>query len=118
MPPVQAFCIRPHNGLSLVRVSLGLFLFLEANLTTSKLLTLPEDVLNAVSAGVHIARAYREYLGYTVHDMAVTSGLTVKEVERIEGGHRFDKGYRERIAKALSLPAGVFEIEPDIADAA
>ncbi len=85
---------------------------------TSKPQTLPEEVANAIAAGTHIARAYREYLGYSIEDVAVTSGLTVEEVERIESGHRFDKGYRERIAKALSLPVGVFDTQSDIADAA
>lgn len=87
-------------------------------MTTSKPFTLPEEVSKAISAGVHIARAYREYLGYTVEGVAVTSGLTVEEVERIEAGHRFEKGYRDRIAKALSLPEGVFETASDIPDAA
>lgn len=87
-------------------------------MTTSKPFTLPEDVSNAVAAGVHIARAYREYLGYTIADVAITSGLTIEEVEQIESGRRFEKGYRDRIAKALSLPAGVFDMESDIPDAA
>lgn len=91
---------------------------LEKKLTTSKLLTLPEAVSNAIAAGMHVTRAYREYLGYTIDDVAITSGLTVEEVGQIEAGRRFEKGYRERIAKALSLPAGVFDMESDIPDAA
>lgn len=86
-------------------------------MTISKL-TLPEDVSNAIAAGTHVTRAYREYLGYTVEGVAVTSGLTVEEVEKIEAGHRFEKGYRDRIAKALSLPEGAFDTDCDIADAA
>lgn len=85
---------------------------------TSKPLALPEEVSKAISAGVHIIRAYREHLGYSTESVAVTSGLTVDEVAQIEAGHRFEKGYRDRIAKALSLPEGVFDIGSDIADAA
>lgn len=87
-------------------------------MATSKPFMLPEAVLSAIATGVHIARAYREHLGYTVDDVAITSGLTVQEVEQIEAGHRFEKGYRDRIAKALSLPEGVFDAEVDIASAA
>ncbi|MHA6685865.1 helix-turn-helix domain-containing protein [Mesorhizobium sp. A556] len=87
-------------------------------MATSKPFTLPEAVLNAITAGVHVARAYREHLGYTIGDVAITSGLTVQEVEQIEAGHRFEKGYRDRIARALSLPEGVFDAEADIANAA
>ena len=87
-------------------------------MTTSKPFKLPEEVSKAISAGTHITRAYREYLGYTIESVAVTSGLTVEELEQIEVGHRFEKGYRDRIAKALSLPEGVFDAASDIADAA
>jgi transcriptional regulator with XRE-family HTH domain len=87
-------------------------------MTTSKLLTLPEAVSNAIEAGMHIIRAYREYLGYTIDDVAITSGLTAEEVEQIEAGYRFEKGYRDRIARALSLPEGVFDMASDIPAAA
>ncbi len=80
--------------------------------------TLPEAVLTAISNGTPVIRAYREHLGYTVDDIAVTSGLTVGEVEKIEAGHRFEKGYRDRIARALGLPEGFFEEISDIPDAA
>jgi hypothetical protein len=79
---------------------------------------LPEAVLNAISNGIPVIRAYREHLGYTVDDIAVTSGLTIEEVEKIESGHRFEKGYRDRIARALGLPEGVFDEISDIPDAA
>ncbi|UUP19707.1 helix-turn-helix domain-containing protein [Nitratireductor thuwali] len=87
-------------------------------MATATPFALPEAVSNAISAGTSIVRAYREHLGYTIEDVAVTSGLTAEEIEQIEAGHRFDKGYRERIARALSLPDGVFDLESDISDAA
>ncbi|MGI6852068.1 helix-turn-helix domain-containing protein [Mesorhizobium sp. 1B3] len=79
---------------------------------------LPEAVLTAISAGTPVIRAYREHLGYSIDDIAVTSGLTVEEVELIESGYRFEKGYRDRIARALGLPEGIFDEISDIPNAA
>ncbi|MGX7877254.1 XRE family transcriptional regulator [Mesorhizobium sp. ORM6] len=79
---------------------------------------IPEPVLTAMSAGTHIIRAYREHLGYSVEDLAVACGLAAEEILNIEAGLRYNKGYRDRIAKSLSLPAGILEPEPDILDAA
>lgn len=79
---------------------------------------LPEAVLTAISNGTPVIRAYREHLGYTVDDIAVTSGLTLDEVEKNEAGHRFEKGYRDRIARALGLPESIFDEISDISDAA
>jgi transcriptional regulator with XRE-family HTH domain len=79
---------------------------------------LPEAVLTAISNGTPVIRAYREHLGYTVEDIAVTSGLTTEEIEKIEAGHRFEKGYRDRLARALGLPEGMFDEISDIPDAA
>ena len=79
---------------------------------------LPEAVLTAISNGTPVIRAYREHLGYTVEDIAVTSGLTAEEIEKIEAGHRFEKGYRDRLARALGLPEGMFDEISDIPDAA
>ena len=59
---------------------------------------LPEVVLSAIANGTPAIQAYRQYLGYSISAVAVTSGLTVEEVERIEAGYRFEKGYRDRIA--------------------
>jgi transcriptional regulator with XRE-family HTH domain len=78
----------------------------------------PEAVLTAVSNGTSVIQAYREHLGYTVDDIAVTSGLTIEEVEKIESGHRFEKGYRDRVARALGLPEGIFDEISNIPDAA
>lgn len=79
---------------------------------------LPEAVLTAISNGIPVIRAYREHLGYSIEDIAVTSGLTVEEVELIESGHRFEKGYRDRIARALGLAEGIFDEISDIPNAA
>lgn len=62
-----------------------------------------------ISNGKPVIQAYREHLGYSTEDIAVTSGLTVEEVGLIESGYRFDKGYRDRIARALGLAESVFD---------
>ncbi|WP_201285378.1 helix-turn-helix domain-containing protein [Chelativorans xinjiangense] len=72
---------------------------------------LPEAVLEAMSGGTHIVRAYREFLGYSVEELAVACGLSIEEIENIEAGRRYDKGYRERIARSLSLPEDTFSVE-------
>ncbi|WP_205602442.1 helix-turn-helix domain-containing protein [Chelativorans alearense] len=72
---------------------------------------LPEAVLEAMSGGIHIVRAYREFLGYSVEELAVACGLSIEEIENIEAGYRYDKGYRERIARSLSLPEDTFSVE-------
>lgn len=80
---------------------------------------IPERVLNAKTNGTHIIRAHREHLGYSIEDLAVACGLAIEEIENIESGLRYNKGYRDRIARSLSLPAGTFdEAETDIPDAA
>jgi transcriptional regulator with XRE-family HTH domain len=78
---------------------------------------IPETVLKAMSEGTHIVRAYREHLGYSIEDLAVACGLAAEEIENIESGLRYNKGYRDRIARSLALPVGVFDVE-DISDAA
>lgn len=78
----------------------------------------PAEVQNAVAKGTNIVRAYREQLGYSLEDISATSGLSVDEVNKIETGHRFEKGYRSRIARALGLPEQVFEETPDVSTAA
>ncbi|WP_246592271.1 helix-turn-helix domain-containing protein [Aminobacter anthyllidis] len=79
---------------------------------------LPEEVLSAIANGTPAIQAYRQYLGYSISAVAVTSGLTVEEVERIEAGYRFEKGYRDRIARALGLPDGIFDQMSDVSNAA
>jgi len=73
---------------------------------------LPEAVLSAIANGTPAIQAHRQHLGYSINAIAVTSGLTVEEVEKIE------KGYRDRIARALGLPDGIFDELSDIATAA
>lgn len=78
-------------------------------MTTNTSFILPEQVLFAVSNGNNIVRAYREYLGYSLEEFSATSGLAIEEIKKIEAGHRFEKGYRSRIARALGLPDQVFD---------
>ncbi|TAM94932.1 MAG: XRE family transcriptional regulator [Rhizobiaceae bacterium] len=82
------------------------------------ILSLPEAVLTAITNGTPAIRAYPEHLGYTVNDIAVTSDQTIEEVEKIESGHHFEKGYRDRIGRALRLPEGIFDEVSDIPDTA
>ncbi|PWK66432.1 DNA-binding protein [Aminobacter sp. AP02] len=70
---------------------------------------LPEAVLTQIANGISALQAYRQYVGYSTDHIAIVSGLTVEEVENIESGYRFDKGYRDRVARALGLPEGIFE---------
>ncbi|MCT7377206.1 helix-turn-helix domain-containing protein [Chelativorans salis] len=72
---------------------------------------LPDAVLAAMSEGKHIIRAYREFLGYSVEELAVACGLSIEEIDNIEAGRRYDKGYRERIARSLSLPENTFSVD-------
>ena len=44
---------------------------------------LPEAVLTAIANGTPAIQAYRQHLGYSINAIAVTSGLTVEEVDRI-----------------------------------
>ena len=87
-------------------------------MATNTPFVLPEAVQKALSQGQPAIRAYRNYLGYSVEDVAVTTGLAVEEIEKIEKGHRYEKGYRDRIARALGLPDGMFDEMSDISDAA
>ncbi|WP_080918074.1 helix-turn-helix domain-containing protein [Manganibacter manganicus] len=91
---------------------------LEKKMSTATPFALPEAVLNAISQGTNLIRAYREYLGYSIDHIAITSGLTVEEVECVEAGHRFDKGYRSRLAHALGLPETALDDASGIAEAA
>lgn len=79
---------------------------------------LPKPVLSAIANGTPAIQAYRQYLGYSIDAIAVTSGLTVDEVDRIESGYRFERGYRDRIARALGLPDGIFDETSKVPNAA
>lgn len=96
-------------------VASAILFFLEVSMKDSRI---PETVLRAISEGTHIIRAYREHLGYSIDELAVACGLAAKEIKNIESGLRYNKGYRDRIARSLSLPVGIFETESDISDAA
>lgn len=69
---------------------------------------LPETVADAISNGVHIVKAFRDYLGYTIDDLSVASGLTVAEIEGIETNSLYDESHLARIARALSQPEMTF----------
>ncbi|MCW1404469.1 hypothetical protein OKA06_20080, partial [Novosphingobium sp. MW5] len=62
-----------------------------------------EVISIATAQGTSVIRAYREHLGYSL-DGGGLRGLTADEIRRLEEGHRLEKGYRDRIARALSLP--------------
>ena len=87
-------------------------------MTTKPSFILPAEVLDAVANGTEIVRAYREHLGYSLEDFSATSGLSIEEINQIEAGHRFEKGYRSRIARALGLPEEVFETASEVSTAA
>ena len=89
--------------------------FLEVSMKDSRI---PETVLRAMSDGKHIIRAYREHLGYSIDELAVACGLAAEEIKNIESGLMYNKDYRARIARVLSLPVGTFEAESAISDAA
>lgn len=65
---------------------------------------------NEVSAG-HVASAVieaRQAVGYTLEQVAVTTGLTVDELMAIESGDDGDPAQLQRIAAAFGLPATAF----------
>ncbi|MCX2720810.1 helix-turn-helix domain-containing protein [Roseibium salinum] len=86
-------------------------------MTESRTSKLPEVISIATAQGTSVIRAYREHLGYSLDELAAACGLTVDEIRCLEEGHRFEKGYRDRIARALSLPVGTFDVVPDTQDA-
>ncbi|MER9240948.1 helix-turn-helix transcriptional regulator [Mesorhizobium sp. M0633] len=83
-----------------------------------KVSCIPETVLTAMSEGTHIIRACREHLGYSIEDLAVACGLAAEEIQNIESSLRYNKGYRNRIARSLSRPAGILEAESELSAAA
>lgn len=42
---------------------------------------IPETVLKTISEGKHTIRAYREYLGYSIGELAIACGLAAEEIE-------------------------------------
>jgi transcriptional regulator with XRE-family HTH domain len=65
---------------------------------------------NEVPVG-HVADAVVEArlaIGYTLEQVAVTTGLTVDELAAIESGEGTDPAQLQRIASAFGLPASTF----------
>ncbi|MCF6369597.1 helix-turn-helix domain-containing protein [Rhizobium halophilum] len=50
----------------------------------------------------------REAVGYSLEQLAVTTGLTVDELVAVEGGEGADPALLQRIASGLGLPAAAF----------
>ncbi|HEV7433672.1 MAG TPA: helix-turn-helix transcriptional regulator [Pseudorhizobium sp.] len=50
----------------------------------------------------------REAVGYSLEQLAVTTGLTVDELIAVEGGEGADPALLQRIASGLGLPAAAF----------
>ncbi len=62
-------------------------------------------------AAVHVAAAVaeaRQAVGYTVEQLAVTTGLTVDELNAIENGEGAEPSLLQRVAAGLGLPAAAF----------
>lgn len=64
----------------------------------------PEAVSASVAKGANLVRAMREFVGYSVEDLAVASGLATEEIDRVEAGDDADPARLRRIAHALGLP--------------
>ena len=62
------------------------------------------DAPNAASIADTIAAA-RRAAGYSLEDVAVTSGLTVVEIDAIERGRDHDEARIRRLASALQVPS-------------
>lgn len=66
---------------------------------------LMEAISHAYSSGGNVVRTIRQVTGYSVEDLAVTSGLAIDEIERMEAGTEAVPGGLRRIAGALGLPS-------------
>lgn len=53
-------------------------------------------------------RRFREAVGYSIEDLALTCGLTGAEITRVEQGADVDPGKLRRIAAALQMPTSMF----------
>ncbi|MCO5965856.1 MULTISPECIES: helix-turn-helix domain-containing protein [Sinorhizobium] len=56
-------------------------------------------------------RRFREAVGYSIEDLALTCGLTCAEITRIEQGADVEPGRLRRIAAALRVPSSMFPAE-------
>ncbi|KAA0701018.1 XRE family transcriptional regulator [Neorhizobium sp. P12A] len=53
-------------------------------------------------------KAARETAGYSIEDLAVTTGLANSEITEIEEGHDADPAKLKRVAHALQVPTSAF----------
>lgn len=65
----------------------------------------PDAVASAVAAGVNPVKAMREFVGYSIEDLAVTCGLANDEIVSIEAGDDIGSAKLRRVAHALGLNA-------------
>lgn len=61
----------------------------------------PQPIATAVSEA-------RRAAGYSIEDLAVTTGLVNDEIQRIENGSDADPAKLKRIASALKVPVSKF----------
>lgn len=67
-----------------------------------------EQVLAPDQVAGLIAQA-RQAAGYSIDDLAVTTGLVTDEIVGMENGTDFDPAKLKRIANALKMPMSVLE---------
>lgn len=65
-----------------------------------------DAISTALSAGTNPVTAIRDAFGYSLEDLAVTSGLAITELAELEAGGA-DPLKLARLASALGLPEGV-----------
>lgn len=77
------------------------------SISMSNFETATEKSISPQNAASAVAQA-RETVGYTIDQLAVTTGLTAEELTAIERGEEIDASRLQRIAAALGLPATTF----------
>ena len=77
------------------------------SISMSNFETATEKSISPRDAASAVAQA-RETVGYTIDQLAVTTGLTAEELTAIERGEGIDAPRLQRIAAALGLPATTF----------
>lgn len=70
--------------------------------------TVSEAVSTALAAGANVITAIREATGYSVEDLAITSGLAVDELSALEHGNDTDTEKLRRIASPFGVPESLF----------
>lgn len=65
-----------------------------------------DTITTALSAGTNPVTAMRDAFGYSLEDLAVTSGLATTELAELEAGGT-DPLKLARLASALGLPEGL-----------